>query len=507
MAKVLVVGGAGYVGGSVSAFLIDQGHEVWVLDDLSTGHRRSVLTPHFIEARAGDRDVVEPLLKREKFDAVFHFAAKSIVSESVKYPELYWENNVDQTRLLLDAMIAAGVKRFVFSSTCAIFGDPGDKTMDESLPKKPINPYGETKLEVEKILEDYAGRHGLKSVALRYFNASGADPKLRVGEHHEPETHLIPNVLKAALGKNQLKIFGNDYPTKDGTCVRDYIHVWDLARAHEAAMNRMLQSADGGKFEAFNLGSESGFSVLEILETCRKETKQPIPALEEPRRAGDPPKLVANSRLAKKELEFTTHANSLGWIISTAWAWEKKLNEKKKAVFLDRDGTINIDPGYLNDPEKLELYPGVGAALARLQKAGYELIVISNQSGVARGLITTAQIARIHERLDELLARDGVKISHYELCFHHPDENCECRKPKPTLIVRPAKRYSIDLSQSYMIGDKVTDIECGKNARVKASILVRTGHGSSDERVSLDIGAVVVEDLVAAAEKILADEF
>lgn len=503
MAKVLVVGGAGYVGGSVSAFLMDQGHEVWVLDDLSTGHRRSVLTPHFIEAKAGDRDVVEPLLKREKFDAVFHFAAKSIVSESVKFPEIYWENNVEQTRLLLDAMIAAGVKRFVFSSTAAVFGDPGDREMDESLPKNPINPYGETKLEVEKLLEEYAQKHALQSVALRYFNAAGADPKLRVGEHHDPETHLIPNVLKAALGRNQLKIFGKDYPTKDGTCVRDYIHVWDLARAHEAAMNRMIQNPGKGKFEAFNLGSEEGFTVLEVVQACRKETKQPIPAIEEPRRAGDPPRLVAKSALAKKELEFTTHADSLSFIVSTAWAWEKKQNEKRSAVFLDRDGTINIDPGYLNDPEKLELYPGVGKALARLQKSGFELVIISNQSGVARGLITRQQISRIHERLDELLARDGVKISHYELCFHHPDENCECRKPKPALILKPAARYSIDLSKSYMIGDKWSDMGCGKNAGLKSSILVLTGHGKTDEAEAKKFGPVVVADLTEATDWIL----
>lgn len=479
-AKLLVAGGAGYVGSSVVAYLLDQGHEVWVLDDLSTGHRSLVpdevyLSGRFIEARVGDREVVEPLLAKEKFDAVFHFAAKSIVGESVRFPEVYRENNVEQTRILLDTMLAAGTNRFVFSSTAAIFGDPGMRPIDENLEKKPINPYGETKLEVEQMLGRYVSK-GLRSIALRYFNAAGADSKNRVGENHEPETHLIPNLLGAALSKHAISVFGTDYETRDGTCVRDYVHVEDLAQAHEAAFLRTGEKNEGS-FEAFNLGSEKGFTVQEVISEAERVTGLKISKKLEPRRPGDATQLIAVSTLAKKELEFKPRANSLSDILKTAFAWEKKKHEPKKAIFLDRDGTLNFDPGYINDPEKFEMIPGVAEALKKLQDMGYLLIVVSNQSGVGRGMIRPIDLRRVHAKLDRELAAHGVRIFHYALCFHRPEENCECRKPKPKLVLDTARRYSIDLSRSYMVGDKALDIECGRAAGLRESYLVGTGNG------------------------------
>jgi UDP-glucose 4-epimerase len=475
MPKILVVGGAGYVGSAACAWLLDQGHEVWILDDLSTGHRELALASSFVQARAGDRSVVLPLLKRERFDAVMHFAAKSLVAESVQFPELYQENNVEQTRLLLEMMLEAGIRRFIFSSTCAIFGDPGTPQISEALPKNPINPYGKTKLEVEKMMERMASK-GLQSIALRYFNAAGAEPHLRVGEWHSCETHLIPRVLKAILRDEPIEIYGTDYPTPDGTCVRDYVHVTDLAAAHEASLKRLLSlSSDKGHFEAFNLGSENGFSVREVIEACRQVTRRKVRAIEKPRRPGDPPKLVGDSALAKRLLGYSPQFTSMKDIIQSAWTWEQKLARGfQRAVFLDRDGTINEDPGYLSDPSMVKLLPGVGEALAKLKKAGFLLIVVSNQSGVARGLISLEKLALIHQRMDELLAPFGVKIDHYEFCTHHPDEQCECRKPKPRMILESGARWGVDFSKSYMVGDRDTDIGAGISAGCKASIFLRT---------------------------------
>lgn len=494
MASVLVVGGAGYVGSSVSAHLLDQGNEVWVLDDLSTGHRSLVLDSiiqagRFTESRAGDRTVVETLLREKKFDAVLHFAAKSLVGESVRLPALYWENNVEQTRSLLDSMVAAGVKRFVFSSTAAVYGDAGDQEISEDLPKAPINPYGETKLAVEEMLEEYATNHGLRSIALRYFNAAGADAKLRTGEHHDPETHLIPNILTAALDGRALLLFGDDYPTRDGTCMRDYVHVTDLAQAHAAAVTRMLTEPFGtAGFEVFNLGSQTGFTVKEVIAEAEAVLGFPIAKNIEPRRPGDPAKLVANSERARKTLHFNPRSDALRSIVSSAFAWEKKKRAPKKAVFLDRDGTLNHDPGYINDAAHFHLLPGVEDALARLTKAGYLLIVVSNQSGIAREKITHEQLHRIHEKLDRLLGEKNVRIHSYALCFHHPDTDCDCRKPKPKLLLDTAKKYGIDLSQSFMVGDKFTDVEAGLNAGVRESFLV---------------GTELLADLSAAVDQIL----
>lgn len=508
MASVLIVGGAGYVGSAVAAYLLDRGEDVWVLDDLSTGHRSLILDPvirdgKFIEARAGDRAILDALFSEKKFDTVFHFAAKSLVGESVKFPELYRENNVDQTRTLLDAMIAAGLRRFVFSSTAAVYGDPGDLEIDEDLAKNPINPYGETKLAVERMLVDYGNCEGLRSIALRYFNAAGAEQKLRVGEDHEPETHLIPNILQAGLKGQPVSILGADYLTPDGTCVRDYVHVDDLAQAHAAAAVRMASEGMTSKgFEAFNLGSAKGFSVKEVITEAERVLGRKIDRKIEARRPGDPAKLVAIANRAKKYFGFSPRVDALNSILTTAMGWEIKKLTPKKAVFLDRDGTLNFDPGYLNDPEKLSLIPGVAQALKRLSDEGYLLIVVSNQSGVARGKIKKPQLARIHEKLDRVLAENGVRIHHYALCLHHPDEDCECRKPKPKLLVETARRYRIDLSRSFMVGDKISDVECGKNAGLAGSFLVGTGSGVEELKNLSDPSDIFFPTLEAVASRI-----
>jgi UDP-glucose 4-epimerase len=478
MSKVLVVGGAGYVGSACVAHLLDRGHEVHVLDDLSTGHESLVLVPpaRFTRARAGNSAVVGPLLERGRFDCVMHFAARSLVEESVRLPELYRENNVEQTRALLELMLMSGTRHFVFSSTCAVFGVPPADRIDERTPFAPVNPYGDTKLAVEKMLEELAKTRGLRAIALRYFNAAGAEPGLRTGEWHDPESHLIPRILRAARGEGALEVFGTDYPTPDGTCVRDYVHVSDLARAHEAAMERLV-GGSAGLFEAFNLGSESGYSVREIADACERVTGAKLVRRVRPRRAGDPPRLVADSALARRELGFSPQ-HGLDSILSTAWAWEKKRGAGlRRAVFLDRDGTLNEDPGYLSDPAQLKLYAGVGEALARLKAAGFLLVVVSNQSGVARGFIPPDALPKIHRRLDELLAPWNLVIDHYELCIHRPEDACECRKPKPKLLVDAARVLGVDLAQSFMIGDKDTDAGAGRAAGCRASVLVRTGHG------------------------------
>jgi UDP-glucose 4-epimerase len=514
MAKVLVVGGAGYVGSATCAWLLDQGHSVWVLDDLSTGHRELLLKglQGFTQAKAGDSARVRELLRQEKFDCVMHFAAKSLVAESVQKPDLYFENNVLQTRALLESMVAEGVKRFIFSSTCAIFGDPGSHPMNEACPKRPVNPYGDTKLKAEALLEEFARTQGLQAIALRYFNASGAEPKGRVGEWHEPESHLIPRVLNAAIEGAPVDVYGTDYPTPDGTCVRDYIHVSDLAQAHAAAMERLLQFAKTGEntrgsFEGFNLGSENGYSVREIIASCEKITGLKLHVRESARRPGDPPKLVAQSAMARKELGFKIH-HPLESIIASAWHWEKKRHGKlKKAVFLDRDGTINEDPGYLSRPDQAKLLPGVGEALAQLKAKGFALVVVSNQSGVGRGLIQPEMLPKIHARMHELLNPWKVEIDHYELCFHRPEENCACRKPLPKLIRDAGYRLGIDFESSYMVGDKVSDLGAGRNAGCKAVVLVRTGEGRNAEQMPAGKSADFIGDsLLEAAGWILSQE-
>lgn len=322
MANVLVVGGAGYVGSATCAWLMDHGHRVTVVDDLSTGYRELVLGHVFVRARAGDRTEIAKVLRDGAFDCAMHFAARSLIGECFAKRDEYFENNVDQTKILLDLLLNAGVSRFLFSSTCAIFGDVGGRDIAEDAPFGPANPYAETKLAVERHLQSLAPS-GLNSIALRYFNAAGTEPQLRVGERHSPETHLIPLVLKAARAGREVKIFGDDYPTPDGTCIRDYIHVWDLAHAHEAAMNRLLaaNSGGGGQYEAFNLGSESGYSVRDVVRMVEEVTGLKIRTQVEARRAGDVARLVANAAKAKRELGFNSRFG-LREIVSSAWQWE-----------------------------------------------------------------------------------------------------------------------------------------------------------------------------------------
>jgi UDP-glucose 4-epimerase len=320
--KILVCGGAGYIGSHMVRFLLAQGHEVVVFDNLSTGHREAV-SSHMLEMG----DLLDPLalkglFARHRFDGVIHFCAKSLVGVSVREPYEYYENNVSGTLNLLQAMRTAGVGRIVFSSTAAVFGHPQMPLIDEDHPTHPINPYGASKLMVERILADAAQAYGLRSVVLRYFNAAGADPSGDIGESHEPETHLIPNVLRAALGNGGgLKVFGDDYDTRDGTCVRDYIHVNDLASAHMKAIT-LMDHQDGA--HVFNLGNGHGFTVLEVIEAARKVTGQVIPYEQAPRRAGDPAVLVASSVKAREVLGWTPAFTDISDIIDTAWRWHSR---------------------------------------------------------------------------------------------------------------------------------------------------------------------------------------
>jgi len=514
MAKILVVGGAGYVGSTTCAWLQDQRHDVWVLDDLSTGVFELVLTQgqsdRFVFGQAGDEALVSQLLEKVKFDCVLHFAARSLVSESFLYPKEYHENNVLQTERLVHVLLKAGVRNFIFSSTCAVFGNPGDVPIHEQLAKSPVNPYGQSKLDVERILEKLAQTHSLHAIALRYFNAAGAEPQMRVGEWHEPETHLIPKILKAAIQGQPLEIYGTDYSTPDGTCIRDYVHVWDLAQAHGAAVERLLSrnQIQEGVFEAYNLGSGRGFSVKEMVAACEEVTGQKLTVIEKERRPGDPARLVANSDLAQKVLQFKQDKGNLKEILSSAWEWEKKKARLlRRAVFLDRDGTLNEDPGYIHDPTQVKLYASVGEALALLKAAGYLLVIVSNQSGVGRGLIAQENIPLIHARFDELLKAWKVNIKHYALCFHRPEDDCDCRKPKPKLILDTAHLFGIDLSCSYMIGDRISDLAAGYAAGCRGSILVRTGEGSvTANQLQRGQAAFVCDTLLQAAEWILGNE-
>ena len=315
--KILVVGGAGYIGSICAELLINEGHAVYVFDNLSEGHRSAVdKRAQFLEGDLQDRHKTRSTIADLKPDAVMHFAASALVSESMRDPSKYFRNNIANGINLLDAMVAAEVKRFVFSSTCAIFGTPERSPIDETLPHHPINPYGESKLAFEKVLRWYDEIHGLKSVSLRYFNAAGASENF--GEDHRVETHLIPNVLKVALGqKPHVEVYGTDYETPDGTCIRDYIHIVDLARAHILAL-------DAPKSEFYNLGTGGGSSVREVIDAARKVTGRKIDIVEKPRRAGDPPRLVAASAKIKRELNWQPKFQSLDAIIESAWKWHQK---------------------------------------------------------------------------------------------------------------------------------------------------------------------------------------
>jgi len=324
--KVLVLGGAGYIGSHICKALALMNHQTVVLDNLSTGHREAVRWSQFIEADILDAEALLSILQDAgPFDLIMHFCAKSLVGESVQNPALYYRNNVAGTLNLLDAMVATGHDKLVFSSTAAVFGMPEQELINEQHSRMPINPYGQSKKMIEDVLGDYHHAYGIKSVALRYFNACGADPDGEIGERHEPETHLIPNILKSAIaGKTStLKVFGDIYPTPDGTCIRDYIHVNDLASAHILA-GEYLQQHDGAF--AFNLGNGNGFSVLQVIEAAKQVVQHDIAFTIEPPRAGDPSVLVANSSMARETLGWQPAFTEIESIIETAWAWHQ--NEK-----------------------------------------------------------------------------------------------------------------------------------------------------------------------------------
>lgn len=319
---VLVVGGAGYIGSHMAKMLVQSGYEVTVLDNLSTGFRDAVRYGCLIEGDLADHTLLDRIFTENRIAAVLHFAALSQVGESMREPARYYRNNVAYTQNLLDVMLRHGVRRFIFSSTAAIYGEPETPLINEQHPQRSINPYGRSKRMVEEMLDDYDSAYGLRSVRLRYFNAAGADPEGELGERHNPESHLIPLVLQAASGRrDHIAIYGDDYPTPDGTCVRDYIHVWDLCSAHLLALERLL--ADGVS-DAFNLGNGAGFSVEEVIDTARRVTGKPIPEIIQERRAGDPAVLVADSQKARQELDWQPRFEELGVIVKHAWEWEQE---------------------------------------------------------------------------------------------------------------------------------------------------------------------------------------
>ncbi len=314
--NIFVTGGAGYIGSICVEELLNAGHTVSVFDNLSEGHRAAVdKRARFIEGDLADRSLLFKTLEQLRPQAVMHFAANALVPESMTNPSKYFRNNVGNGINLLEACVQAGVQKFVFSSTCAIFGIPKTVPITEDAPREPVNPYGESKLMFERILHWYEKQHGLQYVCLRYFNAAGATAYF--GEHHWQETHLIPNVLKVALGqKPTVEIYGTDYPTPDGTCIRDYVHIVDLAQAHMLALKHPTS-------DVFNLGSGDGYSVKQVVDTARRVTGNPIPAVEKPRRPGDPPKLVGDSKKIRRVLGWQPRYDSLEAIIQSAWDWHR----------------------------------------------------------------------------------------------------------------------------------------------------------------------------------------
>ena len=318
--KILVVGGAGYVGSHTVRWLEKHGHEVWVYDNLSRGHAASVRPDQLIVGNLSDRALLIQVLMEKEIEAVMHFAAYALVGESVQNPAMYYMNNIVASLELLEAMRSVGVWRFVFSSTTATYGQPDRMPIREDTPQNPINPYGFTKLVVERALRDYAAAYGFGVAALRYFNASGASEDGTIGEDHDPESHLIPIVLQVALGQRPaIQVFGTDYPTPDGTCIRDYIHVQDLASAHLAALERLAPS----QVLELNLGTGVGHSVLEVIEACRKVTNHEIPLVLSERRPGDPACLIADSALAQRTLKWSPRFVAIESIVETAWRWHQ----------------------------------------------------------------------------------------------------------------------------------------------------------------------------------------
>ncbi|MBQ8297190.1 MAG: UDP-glucose 4-epimerase GalE [Ruminococcus sp.] len=320
--RILVLGGAGYIGSHTALELIRAGHEVVIADNLVTGYKRAVPeSAVFYEGDLSDFAFLDNIFKLKEIDAVIHFAAFSLVGESVTNPLKYYSNNLCGTKILLDAMVKNGIGKIVFSSTAAVYGEPESIPIPESSRTCPTNPYGETKLAMEKMFHWTAKAHGMRYVSLRYFNACGADASGTIGEAHDPESHLIPLILQVPNGRREaISIYGTDYDTPDGTCIRDYIHVTDLAQAHILAAEYLM---NGGESDIFNLGNGVGYSVREVIDTARKVTGHPIPAIEAPRRAGDPARLVASSEKARTILGWKPVHDSLEEIISSAWNWHK----------------------------------------------------------------------------------------------------------------------------------------------------------------------------------------
>jgi UDP-glucose-4-epimerase GalE len=317
---ILVTGGAGYIGSHAVRLFLDRGHEVWVYDSLIYGHRQAVPADRLIVGDLNETQRIDQVVLEKRIDAVVHFAAFAAVGESVEQPAKYWQNNVVNTLNLLEVLRRQGVSRFVFSSTAATFGTPDKMPITEETPQRPINPYGVTKLAVEHALADYSRAYQWGVAALRYFNASGAHPSGEIGEDHAPETHLIPLVIQAAMGKRpHIEIFGTDYPTLDGTCIRDYIHVDDLASAHLLALEKLHP----GQQMHYNLGIGRGYSVREVIAAVEKVTGKNVPVKEGPRRAGDPPELVASSQKIQKELGWKPHYTDIHAIVETAWKWHQ----------------------------------------------------------------------------------------------------------------------------------------------------------------------------------------
>jgi UDP-glucose 4-epimerase len=318
---VLVTGGAGYIGSHTTIELLERGEDVIVVDNLQTGHEKAVVGGTFYLGDIRDRSFLDRVFSQHEIEAVLHFAASSLVGESVEQPLVYYENNVIAAHTLLSVMLDHGVKCIVYSSTAATYGEPGQLPIREESATVPTNPYGETKLAVENMFRWCDRAYGLKSISLRYFNAAGAHPDGTIGEDHDPETHLIPIVMQAALGQREkVHIFGDDYPTEDGTCIRDYIHVTDLANAHWLALEHLRRHHRSG---VYNLGNGRGFSVKEVIETVRDVTGQPIQADISPRRSGDPAILIASPERAIRELNWKPKYDNLHTIVETAWKWHK----------------------------------------------------------------------------------------------------------------------------------------------------------------------------------------